>query len=414
MPILFNSDQFMQPYNTFVIRDKWSLREFRTLAQIESIRELWRSFQQNQEHPALQSDIDRYLSVWRASESRWEPCVLLLCDDDVPKTLIIARIGREPLRIKLWSKVLFRPQLKKLSIAYGGVLNCSDKATSKILLTALKSFMHHYRLDCIHFDHLKSETVIYQESHNTFNMLCRTHFPKIEPHWRMSIPSNVDEFYTKLSKKHRANLKRDQKKLESQYKERLHIIHYRKNCNLEKMFHDAVVVSEKTYQHPLGVGFYDNPLLQSIIAKDIEKGRLFLSIMYLRNQPVSFQWGTIYRGTYFLEKLGYDPHYASWNVGSVLFLKVLDELCSDPKALQLDFGFGDAEYKQSYGDESWQEAAATYLFAPRVYPILINLVITVNSIFTLGLMWTVKKCGIYGWLKRKWRRKLYEKIENQR
>jgi hypothetical protein len=393
--------------------NNWQVEIIETLDQIESIRSVWQQLQDQEPCPVINADIDRYLSVLKANENRCSPLFILLKKGQFLRAIIIGRREKLSIPVCIGYKTFLRPKLNAITVVYGVILGQPDNETSALLCKEFRKLLRKRQIDVIFFNHLRIDTQFFIQIRRG-SFWSRSHFLVIEPHWRMSIPSNVDEFYTKLSKKHRANLKRDQKKLESQYKERLHIIHYRKNCNLEKMFHDAVVVSEKTYQHPLGVGFYDNPLLRSIIAKDIEKGRLFLSIMYLRNQPVSFQWGTIYRGTYFLEKLGYDPHYASWNVGSVLFLKVLDELCSDPKALQLDFGFGDAEYKQSYGDESWQEAAATYLFAPRVYPILINLVITVNSIFTLGLMWTVKKCGIYGWLKRKWRRKLHEKIENQR
>jgi len=72
----------------------------------------------------------------------------------------------------------------------------------------------------------------------------------------------------------------------------------------------------------------------------------------------------------------------------------------------MDFGFGDAQYKRSYGNESWQEAAAVYLFAPRFYPLLVNMLTSLNSGMNLFLVWLLRKTSLFAWVKRTWRRQL--------
>ena len=392
--------------------NNWQVEIIESLDRIESIRSVWQQLQDQEPCPVINADIDRYLSVLKTDENQPSPLILLLKKGQSPRAMIIGRREKLPIPVRIGYKTLFRPKLNAITVVYGGILGQPDNETSAILCKEIRKLLRKRQIDAIFFNHLRIDSPFYIQIRRV-SFWCRSHFPVIQLHWRMSIPKNIDEFYAARSKKHRANLKRDQKKLESQYKEHLHIVHYRKDCHLEKMFQDALQISEKTYQHALGAGFHDNSLLRSIIAKDLEKGRLFLSIMYLYNKPVCYQWGTIYRGTYFLEKLGFDPHYASWNVGSVLFLKVLDELCSDPQITQFDFGFGDAEYKQSYGNESWPEAAATYLFALRAYPLAINCITSINSALTLGLMWAVKKCGLYSWIKRKWRKNLINNFDKK-
>ena len=40
-------------------------------------------------------------------------------------------------------------------------------------------------------------------------------------------------------------------------------------------------------------------------------------------------------------------------------MKMLDDLCG-LKVKEIDFGFGDALYKNRYGDESWENSQSTY------------------------------------------------------
>lgn len=134
---------------------------------------------------------------------------------------------------------------------------------------------------------------------------------------------------------------------------------------------------------------------------------LWMSILYIKGEPCAFQSGLRYGKTYFLEQLGFHPNWKKWNVGTYLFFKVLEDLCEDCTIEELNFGFGDAQYKQSYGDKSWNEASV-YIFAPRFYPICINMlrigVAALNSI----LEYVVKKSGLTNRIKRIWR-KLLEK-----
>ena len=85
-----------------------------------------------------------------------------------------------------------------------------------------------------------------------------------------------------------------------------------------------------------------------------------------------------------------------------MFLRVLERICADPGIESIDFGFGDADYKHRYGDEQWQEASV-YIFAPRPYPIFINMLRTFTTGLNRGLEYILNKTGLTGWTKRRWR-----------
>ena len=56
-------------------------------------------------------------------------------------------------------------------------------------------------------------------------------------------------------------------------------------------------------------------------------------------------------------------------------MKMIERLCEDPAVNRLDFGFGDADYKRVFADESWTEQDVE-VFGRRPRPLGINLVQT--------------------------------------
>ena len=106
--------------------------------------------------------------------------------------------------------------------------------------------------------------------------------------------------------------------------------------------------------------------------------------------------------------IGYDPSLRNRNPGTALFLKVLESLCHDTSIDSIDFYFGDAEYKNRYGTESWSEASV-HVFAPRLRPILINTLRSSLMMVDAGLGQFMKKIGLEAWLKRRWRDRLQAK-----
>ena len=395
----------MESKNTYRLSDDWLLEELRTLEQIEANRELWQSFQFAGRYPSISTDIDRYLSVWKAG-GNFEPCILILRKNTRPKAMIIARISRESVHVKFGYKTIYKPKVKCLSVVYNGILAQLDDDIRETLVRGLIIVRDKYRLDCIHFDHLKVDSPFYQSIRTFSNILCRNHFPEIQPHWRMAIPRTIDEFLLSKSKKHRKHLRQYQNALERQFPKQIRMCTYQGSDDIEIAIQNAAAISKNSYQSGLGVGFTDNTKKRQLIQVASEKGWFRGHILYLNDQPASFRFALCYNGVYYGDGIGFDPKWKQFRVGTILFLKVLEELCQNKEVAQYDFGFGDADYKQSYGDESWREAVATYLFAPRFYPLAINLLNSINSAVNRGLMWVIKKCGVYGWLKRNWRKKL--------
>jgi len=386
--------------------DNWHVEIIRTFEGIEKIRPIWRVTQGLSPCAVANADIDRYLSVLKTAEQECRPLILILWKDEQPKAMVVGRMEKRVVPWRVGYKTIFKPHLWCMTVIYGGVLGMPDEQVSARLVRELMRLLQRRESDLIFFNHLPVDSPFYRQVRRIPNILCRNHFPVIEPHWRMIIPKSMEEFYAKRSKKHRKHLRQYQNKLHKKYSNQIRIHTFCKPEEVTQAIKNASAISKNTYQFAMGVGFADSPCRRTLLQTAAAKGWFRGHILYLNEQPVAYRFALKYGRVYYADGTGYDPRYKDLRVGTFLFIKVLEQLCQDQTVDYYDFGFGDASYKESYSNESWQEAAATYIYAPRLYPLTINLMSALNSWLTLGVTLFLRKTGVIGWIKRMWRRKL--------
>ena len=94
--------------------DEWKIIVAKNFEEIEAIRSIWEKMQRNEPYPVPNADIDRYLSVIKASGDDVRPYVMLLECNGNPAAITIGRIEKHQLDFKLGYKTLFSPALKCL------------------------------------------------------------------------------------------------------------------------------------------------------------------------------------------------------------------------------------------------------------------------------------------------------------
>ena len=125
-------------------------------------------------------------------------------------------------------------------------------------------------------------------------------------------------------------------------------------------------------------------------------------MLSIAGAPVAFWYGLAYAGTFFIGTPGYDPEYGELRVGLYLQMRMMEDLCADPTVHAVDYGFGDAQYKRSFGDTAWEEADVL-LFAPTFRAARIN---AIRTSVVLGTRLAKRALGPerVGQLKRRARR----------
>jgi CelD/BcsL family acetyltransferase involved in cellulose biosynthesis len=380
----------------------------RDAAEIDALRDAWMMLQAQQECPIFNAEPDRLLSLVRwQHEAR--PHVILLKKEGTPVAMVVGSIERVRIHCRLGYKTFLLPPLKCFTVIHRGLLGTIDDETSAVLLEEIGKLLKSAETDLVFFHYLKADSPFLRVARAKVPGLCRSHFNRMDVHRTMTLPDSMEAFYQSCSKKHRANLRRYVRRIEEQYGERAVVVRYLGEDGIDSFLEAASDVSAKTYQQALGSGLGKDERTQDLLQQVAEEGWLRSYVLFLDGTPCAFQHGAAYRGSYFLEQIGFNPKWKDFNVGTVLFLKALEDLCRDRNGTRtIDFGFGEADYKRSYGDRCWNDVRF-YLFAPRVRPILANLVFSGTTGLSAGLTCVLEKTGFIRRIKRLWRDRLRQK-----
>jgi hypothetical protein len=380
----------------------WEVQIARSLQHIDSICELWQQMQSQQYYPVTNTDINRYLSVLKQQDEQTQPFVMLFRKDAKPVAILIARLKEHTIQCQVGYKILWQPSVRCLIVVYGGILGQVDEKVSLVILHELKKILRERTADAIFFNHLHLDSPMYKVVTTVPSFLCRSHFLQPQLHWQTLIPKSEQEFGKLISKKQQRDLARCSRNLEKAGGGPVKVVCYHQKEELEHFINAASQIYALTYHRGLKVGFVNNPLTRSLLEQAAADKWLRAYLLYAGSEPVAFEVGCVYGNVYFAEHAGFNPHWKAYSPGILLQLKIFEDLNHEGGVDIYDYGFGDAAYKQRYGNVSWPESSI-YIFAPRLYPILLNLALTSTSAASGALNYLVTKAGVYNWVKRHWR-----------
>ncbi len=387
---------------------EWEVLVVRDFEEIEAIRQTWEKLQAEEPYPRINVDIDSYLTTLKATNRAAEPHIIVLKENERPIAMLIGKIDKSNLKCTIGRWTLFEPVLRQLSVVYGGVIGNRTEQISRALVGELIKELRRGEIDMVFFNHLETDSSLYQVACKMPDLLSRCHLPKIEVHWRMTLPEDIGSFYQGLSRKHASNLRRLITKLEKAYPNKVQAVTYCHQSELDTAIKAASEISATTYQHAYGLGVVDNQQTHTILSQAAQLGRLQIDILYINGEPAAFQLAMRYRNTYFGDKIGFNPKWEKFRIGTVLFLKVTEALCADPSIAYYDFSFGDTQYKRSYCDTEWAEGHV-YIFAPRIFPVFVNLVRSTTLVISIFTKEFVTRLGIRNLVQRYRRKRILEK-----
>lgn len=388
--------------------DRWEIEVVKSLDEVEAVHGIWKQMHRSESMPALNSDIDRYLTFIESMKESVRPHVIILYCNGSPKAMVIGRIENQKITCRLGYKKILDPSLKCLTVVYGGALGQFSNDVSTLLLKELIDSLKRREANVVFLNHLRIDSHLYHLATKMPNFWCKDHFSVVESHWQTHIPESIKDFYETIPSKHKREWRRCERKLAEKCNGSVRVVCYRDEKDVDYLMETSCQISSITYKHALNVGIVDDELTRSLLNQAARDGCLRAYILYVNDVPCAFEFGVCFGEVYFPEYMGYDPKWTTFGPGALLWVKVIEDLCTDPTIDTLDYGFGDAAYKERFGTKSWPEASV-YIFAPRFYPIIINLLRGSVMSLNVCLQYVLQKIGFLEWVKRQWRNLLQGK-----
>jgi hypothetical protein len=168
--------------------------------------------------------------------------------------------------------------------------------------------------------------------------------------WLIKLPDSFDDYCRSLGP---ATRKKDVgrfKKIELQSVFEVRVIH--RPDQVEKFLQDGEIISRLTYQWNLGTRLCNDEETQQRFVRLAKKGQLRCYIAYFKGQPCAFACGELSHRIYIYQNAAYDPKYINESPGTALMLWVIRDLINTTDCEVFDFGMGNYEYKQRFGNTS--------------------------------------------------------------
>jgi hypothetical protein len=375
----------------------------RSVEEMECLRPIWEA---SQSHP--NADMDYFLTVLASRPEVIRPHVVCLHKNGRAEALIVGRIEDVHLECRFGYKTVCRFPVRALSVVYGGVMGNMSEENCHVLVEELICSLKRREAEVIYWSNLRTDSTIYEKAIRLPRFLSRDYFVNPNNHWRLALPQNLEEYYKNVKYKARKNLRRTVKLLSERNMDPVSIQCFRTVRDLDRFMEQAEAIAGKTYQRGLGAGFFDNEENRRLLTLAAERGWLRSYILYIGDQPISFDTAIQYGDTFYLQNGGYDPEYRQYDPGTNLFLRYLEDLCADPLVRYVDFGFGDAEYKQNLCNESWKEASV-YVFASNFTGLKLNLIRSALAASHHYGSMTLRRMRLYERVKREWRQWMRQK-----
>jgi CelD/BcsL family acetyltransferase involved in cellulose biosynthesis len=334
------------------------VRVARTLADVASLRPLW------EDVPICSpdADIDLFSAVTRTDPGSVRPHVVVLEHQDRSPAMAVARLEDQVLEAKVGYRTVVRSRLRVLSVVHSGIA-AEDERDQRTLLNELGKALEEREADALCISKLRTDSSLFELARVNAAWPCRDHLRMEMPRTDVAVPDDLDTFLRGRSRNTRDNCKRYARRLEERHGDALSVHAYRAPAELSEALAAMEHVAKKTYQRGLGVGFRDEPLQRAYLQAAARKDFFRAWVLTLSGEPIAFWHGIAHRGTFYIGSPGYDPAHGKLKVGQYLQLRMMEDLCSEPEVTRLDYGFGEAQYKRSFGDTTWNEADVM-IFAP--------------------------------------------------
>lgn len=389
------SPGYRQAQTTNDATEPCRIKILKTRAEVESLRVFWDSC-----HPCRDADLDFFLFIAELYAEAQHPHVVVLYRGEVPEALLAARLETGQVPVKLGYFALPVPKMRVLQIVHGGWLGDLSEANADQLVDSLVNSLASGEADVVSLHYPDLSSPLARSARALPSTWCSDHLLNPQERRVCDLSEVEGSFLANLSQNERYQQRKRSRKIVEAFPDS-RIECFTVAGDVDRLMRDAEIIAAKSYQRGLRVGFSDTPTIRSRLQFEAAQGWMRGYILYLDDQPCAFWIGSLRHRVFLSDYLSFDAAYANYAPGMYLIVKVIQGLQAADAIRLVDFGIGDAAYKERLASRHWQESNI-YIFAPRMKAVATNLLRT-----SVGLMnLSAKRLLRLSWLtplKRVWR-----------
>lgn len=380
----------------------YRIEVLKSRAEIEAIREFWSCC-----CPGRDADLDFYLFFVSLSAETLRPHVVVLYREDIPKALLAGRLEEGRVSVKAGYYVLPVPRLRILRFVHGGCLGEVTNETAKLFVSSIMDSLTASEADVAMLEPVDINSPLVRYASTLPSWVCSDHLIYPEVHRMRDMSGETGAFLARLSSHGRYQHRQRVSKLTRDFPNN-RIERFSAPDQVARLMRDVESVAKRSYQRGLGVGFSETAYIESRLEFEARKGWLRAFVLYLDDKPRAFWIGSLRNQMFLSDFLGFDPDYAQYSPGMYLLINVLEKMSSDPSdgsVARIDFGIGDAFYKERLSNRHHQEAPV-YIFAPNIKAVAVNSLRSAVGALNRLAKYSLQTMPWLGNVKRKWRAKL--------
>jgi len=379
------------------------VKVLRTRDEIETLRDFWSSCS-----PARDADLDFFLFIVDLFAEALRPHVIAVYRNGVPEALIAGRLELSTIRIKAGYLTLPAPKMRILRFVHGGWLGEISDDAAKLLVSAVMDALARREADAAEFQFPDLRSSLVHWAKRLPASLCRDR--NIRPQTRRvrDLLESARGSQPDFSQNERYQQRKRARRIEQDFS-RSEVVHFRSVDDVEHLARDAEEIARKSYQRGIGAGFADTPVIRERLKFEAEKGWLRASILYLNGAPSAFWIGSLRNRVFLSDYLAFDSSCAQYSPGMYLIMLVIEGLRKDAGDDQrlvecIDFGIGDAIYKERLSNRHWDEGVV-YIFSSSIKGIYTNLTRTAVGLLRSSATVAIGNTRIQHAIKRIWRQR---------
>ncbi|BCO07694.1 hypothetical protein GF1_00700 [Desulfolithobacter dissulfuricans] len=215
----------------------------------------------------------------------------------------------------------------------------------------------HSAFDLILLENLTRSSRLYEQCKNNkfqiMNFKLTFTSPKTEKIRKHILGDSYETWLASLKGKTRGKIRRRVRSLYKKFPDRVEFLKTTKPSHVPDFLNAINTLFPKTWQaKTFGTKTRNSDRDIAFYQHIAERGWLRSYLIQIDRKPVAFLIGFQYNGVFHHAECGYDPAFSKSGVGSVLNFLALQDLYKHDKPTELNFGFGENEYKKILGNDS--------------------------------------------------------------